>query len=119
MPQFYDDKQDTLTNPTVIIEVLSLSTEQYDRGGKFQDYQQLDSLQEYLLISQERMRVEQYVRQSSNQWLLTNITNADDTITLPSIDCTLKMADIYERVEFEIDDAGDAENKDVKTSQQD
>lgn len=90
----------TLLNPTVIIEVLSPSTERYDRGRKFLHYQMIDALQEYLLVAQDMVRVEQYVRQSPNQWMFTTYAQLDEVITLPSISCTLRLADIYEDVDF-------------------
>jgi len=100
-PQFEDEHQDTLLNPTFIVEVLSPSTETYDRGKKFQHYRTLDSLREYLLIAQDGYRVEHYVRQADNQWLLSDVNRADSTLTLPSIQCTLLVSDMYEKVVFE------------------
>lgn len=100
-PEYEDDHRDTLLNPIFIVEVLSPSTETYDRGKKFQHYRTLQSLQEYLLIAQDSYRVEQYIRQANDQWLLTDISRADATLTLPSIECTLLVADIYEKVAFE------------------
>lgn len=98
--QIEDHYGDTLLNPTVIIEVLSPSTETYDRGRKFQSYRTLESLQEYLLVSQDSVRIEHYVRQGE-YWLLTDATKPEDTITLPSINCTLSLAEVYEKVIFE------------------
>src|SRR5262249_14191303 len=83
--RFDDDYQDTLLNPTVIVEVLSPSTEAYDRGDKFGHYRKLASLAEYVLISQEKVHIEHYVRQSNNQWLLSEASNTQDTLQLPSI----------------------------------
>lgn len=97
-PQFSDDMFDTLLNPTVIIEILSQSTEGYDRGKKFQHYQQLRSLKEYLLIAQDAYHVDHFVRQGEINWLLTGYDGPDATIHLPSIDCTLALADLYEKV---------------------
>lgn len=99
-PQFDDEQRDTLLNPTVIIEVLSPSTEAYDRGGKFGHYRKLTSLMEYLLIAQEEPHVEHYVRQSDNQWLLSEASSLQDAVQLPSINCSLVLAEIYEKVEF-------------------
>ncbi|MBI3797413.1 MAG: Uma2 family endonuclease [Deltaproteobacteria bacterium] len=99
-PRFDDEQKDTLLNPTVIIEVLSPSTEAYDRGGKFGHYRKLDSLQEYVLISQEEPHVEHYVRQSDTQWLLSEASSEQGSIQLPSISCTLALAEVYEKVEF-------------------
>ncbi len=100
-PQFEDEQQDTLLNPNFIVEVLSPSTETYDRGKKFQHYRTLEALQEYLLIAQDSYRVEHYVRQADNQWLLSDVSRTDATLTLPSIQCELLVADLYEKVVFE------------------
>jgi Uma2 family endonuclease len=100
-PEFEDAEVDTLLNPTVIIEVLSPSTEMYDRGRKFQNYRTLASLKEYILVSQDTHRIEQFVRQENEQWLLTDATGPDNRITLPSINCTLALADVYDKVSFE------------------
>src|SRR5712692_1128827 len=99
-PQFDDEQRDTLLNPTVIIEVLSPSTEAYDRGGKFGHYRKLTSLVECVLISQEEPHVEHYVRQSDNQWLLSETSSLQDAVQLPSINCTLVLVEVYEKVEF-------------------
>jgi Uma2 family endonuclease len=107
-PQFDEDEvPDTLLNPTVLIEVLSPSTENYDRGKKFQYYRTLESLQEYLLISQESARIEHYVRQGE-QWLFGDAYRLEDVMKLPSIDCTLALADVYEKVTFEPEAGQDA-----------
>ncbi|MFN8373095.1 MAG: Uma2 family endonuclease [Anaerolineae bacterium] len=101
-PLFTDDSPPSLLNPTLIIEVLSPSTEKYDRGKKFQDYRKLESLQEYLLVAQEAARIEHYVRQPDGKWtLFSDASSLEETITLPSIDCTLALADVYEKVTFE------------------
>jgi Uma2 family endonuclease len=100
-PQLEDTPTDTLLNPTLIIEVLSPSTEAYDRGKKFEHYRTLESFREYILIAQDRFHVEPYVRQADNQWLLSDYNKPDDVINLSSIDCTLLVGDIYEKVTFE------------------
>ena len=99
-PAFEDAHVDTLLNPTVIVEVLSPSTEAYDRGEKFSHYRRLASLREYVLIAQDRVRVEHYARQGERgeQWLLTELAGLGDALALPAIGCTLALADIYERV---------------------
>jgi Uma2 family endonuclease len=99
--RFDDDHRDTLINPMVIIEVLSNSTEAYDRGEKFKHYRKVDSLNEYLLVSQEKHQVEHYVRQPGNHWLLSEASNLDDTIQLPSINSVLALSEIYDKVEIE------------------
>jgi Uma2 family endonuclease len=97
-PQFDDAHKDTLLNPTVLIEILSPSTEAYDRGDKAAHYRKLATLAEYVLVSQEKMQVEHYVRQPDNQWLLSETSNVQDSFSLPSICCSLALADIYDRV---------------------
>ena len=100
-PQFEDTQQDTLLNPTVIVEVLSPSTENYDRGKKFQHYRTLDSLQEYLLAAQDSPRLERYLRQENEQWLFSDVSQWDARLELPSIGCTLLLSDVCEKVTFD------------------
>ena len=97
-PQFEDSEVDTLLNPVLIIEVLSDSTEQYDRGAKFRHYRTLPSLRDYLLVAQTECRVEHDVREASNSWLLTDYRSLDDRIDLASVGCGLLLRDMYERV---------------------
>jgi Uma2 family endonuclease len=98
-PRFADDVFDTLLNPIVIVEVLSPSTEAYDRGEKFAHYRQLPSLKEYILVSQDKVRVEHYFRQTQ-QWVLTDFQQLEQQLPLPSIQCELPLQEIYERVPF-------------------
>lgn len=100
-PRFEIEQLDTLLNPVVVVEVLSATTESYDRGAKFQHYRALESLQEYVLISQDSPRIERYARQDNDQWLLTDAAGLDAMITLDSVGCTLALADVYEKVDFE------------------
>lgn len=95
---FEDALDDTLTNPTLIIEILSPSTERYDRGKKFQSYQTLDSFQEYLLIAQDTTMIEHFVRRSDKLWTFDVIIDANAIITLTSIDCVLRVEDVYEKI---------------------
>jgi Uma2 family endonuclease len=97
-PQFEDEQEDSLLNPTVIIEVLSPSTEQYDRGEKFRRYRTLASLQEYLLISPNHCHVEHYRRVETYQWVLTETTKIQTTLKLPSVNCVLNLEEVYEKV---------------------
>jgi Uma2 family endonuclease len=99
-PALADRYRDTLTNPTVLIEVLSPSTEAYDRGTKFEHYRTLDSLREYLLVSQSRPQVDHFMRDDDGPWLLSAATDLAATIVLPSIQCRLAMARIYNKVRF-------------------
>ena len=103
-PRFEDDSVDTLLNPTALFEVLSPSTEAYDRGAKFGYYRQLDSVQEYTLVSQDRMRLERYRRQGE-QWLLTEFGKPDDVVHLASINCELSLRKIYAKVKFPLNDS--------------
>jgi Uma2 family endonuclease len=97
-PRFEDQAVDTLLNPVLIIEVLSDSTERYDRGAKFTHYRSVVSLREYLLVSQHESRVEHYVRQPGNHWLLTEYQEMQDRIDLNSLDSYLSLAEVYERI---------------------
>jgi Uma2 family endonuclease len=98
--EFVDAEQDTLTNPSVIIEVLSDSTEAYDRGAKFENYRQIPSLKEYLLVSQKAPRIEQYIRQDGGQWLLREAVGLQATLELPSLQVVLSLAEAFANVEF-------------------
>ena len=98
-PRFEDNTFDTLLNPTVLVEVLSPSTEAYDRGEKFEHYQQLTSLREYILVSQDEVRVEHYYWQET-QWKLTEFRSLENVLSITSIECELSLEDIYRQVEF-------------------
>lgn len=98
-PLFEDQVLDTLLNPSVIVEVLSPSTEGYDRGEKFAHYRRLDSLREYVLISQDRARVEAYVR-NGDSWTFTEMGDLESSLTLQALGCTIPLADVYDRVDF-------------------
>jgi Uma2 family endonuclease len=102
--RFVDDKADTLINPTLIVEVLSTSTESYDRGDKFMNHRQLESLQEYVLVAQDKVLVERFTRHGE-QWLLTEFRSVDDTLRLDSIDCAVPLREIYARIELPARDA--------------
>lgn len=92
---------DTLLNPTAVIEVLSKGTEAKDRGDKFFEYRSILSIKDYILISQDKMRVEHYTRQPNDEWILHHdVTEPEGKIIIESIGCELRLSDIYERVEF-------------------
>lgn len=95
--QFEDAEVDTLLNPKLIVEVLSKTTEDYDRGTKFLHYRALPSLTEYILVAQDQIHIEHYVRQSES-WLLTETGRREDVIELPSVGARLALADVYDRV---------------------
>ena len=92
---------DTLLNPIVIIEILSKSTEAYDRGTKFQHYQFISSLKEYILVSQHLCRIEQYVRRDAGKWIYSSYDEMGQSMTMASINCELLLSDVYYRVEFD------------------
>lgn len=102
-PQSADGRKDTFLNPTILMEVLSESTEAYDRGKKTEFYRTIPILQEYLLIAQDRPHVEHYRRQQ-NAWLLTEYSSLEDAVSLESIGCTLHLGAIYKRVRFEVEE---------------
>jgi Uma2 family endonuclease len=97
---FDDEQQDTLLNPSVIAEVLSKSTEGYDRGEKFAHYRKLESLTDYLLVSRTKHHVEHYVRQPDNQWLLSEAEGLENAVPISSINCVLSLAEVYDKVEI-------------------
>jgi len=99
-PRFADGVADTLLNPTVIIEVLSPSTEAYDRGFKFAQYRTLESLKEYALVSQTEPRVEIFRRQPSGDWLLSESAGMESACRFDSVSCTVALKDIYDKVTF-------------------
>ena len=98
--QFGGEEREVLLNPTLIVEVLSPSTEAWDRGGKFEQYRQRESLQEYVLIAQDRPHVERYARQEDGQWLLTEVNGLEAVLALPSIGGELALAEVYRKVTF-------------------
>lgn len=97
-PQLEDDAVDTLLNPSVIIEVLSPSTEAYDRGAKFAHYQSIESLQEYILVAQDKPRIEIFRRQENGNWLYSVAETPEATVSLDVINCELALADVYNGV---------------------
>lgn len=97
---FADKSFDVLLNPIVIIEVLSKSTEAYDRGRKFKHYQQIPSLAAYLLVSQVYYHVEMYVKQTDNLWLYSSASDQEEMITLAAINCKLSLQQIYAKVKM-------------------
>ena len=97
-PRFEDDYVDTLLNPTLIVEVLSESTELYDRGKKFGFYRTIESLAEYLLVAQDECRVEQYVKQPDGRWMLSDYRSPEEVAELSSIQCRLALKEVYDKV---------------------
>jgi Uma2 family endonuclease len=103
-PKFADDQKDTLLNPVFIAEVLSPSTEAYDRGFKSVQYRKLESLQEYALVSQAEPRVEVFRRQPGGDWLLSEAAGLDAACGFDSLGCRIALADIYGKVTFDAAD---------------
>ena len=99
-PRFDDKNRDTLLNPVVIFEILSKSTESYDRGAKFEHYRTLDSLTDYVLVSQDKPLIEHFARQPGDKWLLSAYSGLDAVATITSIACDLAMADVYDKVDW-------------------
>lgn len=99
-PQVEKKNGENLLNPTLLIEILSPSTEKFDRGDKFRLYRLMPSVKEYLLVSQSNVNIEHYVRQEDNAWLFQEIRDLNGRVHLPSIDCELSLADAYDKVDF-------------------
>ncbi|MFB2973809.1 Uma2 family endonuclease [Aerosakkonema sp. BLCC-F183] len=99
---FQQGRRDTITNPLIIAEVLSDSTRNYDKDAKFSAYRTMGSFQEYLLIEQHTMHVEQFFKTDNKRWTFAEYDDADETISLNSISFQITLADIYDKVEFEV-----------------
>lgn len=98
--EFEDETQRVLINPQVIVEVLSDTTEAYDRGRKFDNYRSITSLREYVLVSQSQRRVDHFARQSDGQWLFNSYDGESEAVKAPSLQCAIRMPEIYAGVEF-------------------
>lgn len=103
-PTLADSRFDTLLNPNAIIEVLSPSTEAHDRGLKWAHYRRLESLQEYILVCQDRPLVERYIRNKDGDWVLKEFRGLDATLEVASANCTIPLSTIYDRVAFPDED---------------
>lgn len=99
-PRFEDNEFDTLLNPTVVVEVLSKSTARRDRVEKLADYRGMPSLKEFILIAQDKVHVEHYVRRPDGKWAITDLNQPEVKLTLTSINCELRITDVYDRVSF-------------------
>ena len=98
--RFSDERQDALLNPTLVLEVLSPSTEGHDRGRKFAWYRTIDSLQDYLLVAQDTRRIDRFTRQSDVLWSFRSYAGADDVLVLPSLSIELPVAAVYQQITF-------------------
>lgn len=101
--QFAEGVFDSLINPILIVEVLSPSTEVYDRGKKFQTYRKMPTLQEYLLVSQDHPQIERYFLNQAGNWELTDVIGLDNTLELLAVECMLEMSEVYDLVVFDIE----------------
>ena len=99
--EFAESRKDTITNAVIIVEVLSKSTADYDRGGKFKLFRSIPSFREYVLIDQYEMHVEQFVKTDDNKWILSEYDGADAVLRLSCVDFEMRLGDIYDRVNFE------------------
>jgi Uma2 family endonuclease len=104
-PQFEDHHRDTVLNPVAVFEILSRTTEAYDRGAKFVHYRRLESLTDYVLISQNSPMLEHYARQPDGRWMLSTYQGLEAVAVIPSIGCELPLSEIYDQVEWTEDDA--------------
>ena len=95
------DDDETLVNPTAIIEVLSPSTEKYDRGAKFRNYKQIPSLQEYILVAQDEALIDRYIRQADGSWALISFVGLDDTLVFTSVLASVPLAEVYAGIAFD------------------
>ncbi len=99
-PQFEFDRRDVITNPIVLVEVLSNSTEAYDRGVKFEQYRTLESLRQFVLIAQDRVSIESFRKTEEGEWILSATGDLQQMHRLDSIECSLALADVYDKVVF-------------------
>lgn len=100
-PQFHQNRTDTIINPQILIEVLSKSTEAKDRTEKFWSYQLLDSFQEYVLVSQDKAAVEQFVRQADGGWRYSAVIGRESVLRLTTVEAELNLQEVYQTIEFE------------------
>ncbi len=99
-PQFYENRNDTITNPLIIFEILSESTKNYDRGEKFEFYRAIPTLKEYVIIDQYKIHVEQFSIGDAGKWVLTEYNDIHNELKLATVDLTIPLETIYSRVEF-------------------
>jgi Uma2 family endonuclease len=99
-PLFADDKKDSLLNPSLIVEVLSPSTESYDRGRKFEHYRSIETLHDYILVSQDRVLVEHYARQKAAAWLLRAYSQLEEELRIDSLSVAIPLSAIYRGIAF-------------------
>ncbi|MBN3894542.1 MAG: Uma2 family endonuclease [Nostoc sp.] len=100
-PEFFNNRTDIITNPQVIVEVLSKSTKNYDRESKFQAYRTISTFQEYLLIDQTRIHIDQFSKTGKKQWALREYDQEDEAIALVTVPFEISLEDLYNKVKFE------------------
>ena len=101
--QFQEGRRDTITNPLIIVEVLSKSTKSYDKDEKFAAYRTIPTFQEYILFDQDKIHVEQYSKTGDNKWLFSEYEDTGDILSLTSLSFEIILADIYDKINFEIE----------------
>ena len=100
-PEYHNNRKDTITNPQAIVEVLSKSTRNYDRGDKFSYYRTIPGFQEYILIDQKKIAIEQYSKQANKRWSFSEYNEEDTELFFSSLQVEVPLVDIYEKVDFE------------------
>ena len=113
-PQFYENRRDIVLNPQIIVEVLSDSTEGYDRGDKFAQYRTLDSLQGYILVHQNKCHIDYFRKIAKHEWSFTELKESAAVLKLVSLNVELKLANVYDKVEFTEKQNEIRENKNLK-----
>jgi Uma2 family endonuclease len=103
--EFEDDKRDVVLNPVLVVEVLSPSTEAYDRGKKFEHYRRIPSLREYVLVSQEAPHVEHFLRNEDRTWTLTEVSGLEAKLSLPTLGIEMSLLEIFDKVDFNSDES--------------
>ena len=98
--EFDDEQRDTVLNPVLLVEVLSPSTEAYDRGKKFEHYRRIPSLREYLLVAQDAPHIEHFLRNDDQTWTLTEVSGLEATLTLPTLGIQLPLREIFDKIDF-------------------
>lgn len=102
--EYQEGRRDTLINPIFIAEVLSKSTKSYDRDEKFAAYRSIPSFQEYILIDQYKMHVEQYFKTENNKWIFSEFEDGEESLNLASVPCQVLLGDIYDKVDFNVEE---------------
>jgi len=100
-PRYWEDRRDTIESAELIIEILSESTKDYDRAGKFENYRSIPELHDYILISQDKVHVEHFEKQAANQWLLTDYKSLDESLKIVQVEEKISLRDIYDKIVFE------------------